>query len=142
MKILFADDEAEYRAAIAKRLARRGVDVVGAGSGEAALEALAESGGGGFDVVVVDVQMPGMGGLAALSEIKRLYPDMPVVILTAHADMTAAFEGLECGAFCHLLKPVDIDTLHWRLVDAQRERALGRTACTLPLQGDGDQDGE
>lgn len=134
MKILLVDDEADYRAVMIKRLGKRKVETLEASSGEEALRVLAEQGETGLDAVILDIHMPGMGGLAALEEIRRLYPDLPVLILTARADMTEAVEGLKQGAFCHLLKPVDIETLHWRLCDATYERSLGdEAACPVAV---------
>lgn len=127
MRVLFADDEPDFLAPLLKRLARRGIDAVGVGSGEEALEAVAgQLPGAAFDAVVLDVKMPGMGGLAALAELKRKHPALPVLLLTAHADLQDAIAGLEGGAFCHLMKPVELDTLIWRLQDAHEQRLLER----------------
>jgi DNA-binding response OmpR family regulator len=76
------------------------------------------------DVVVLDVKMPGVSGLETLRRIKADYPLTEVVMLTAHADMEAAAEGLEFGAFDYLMKPMDIDELVYKIEDAWRRRSL------------------
>lgn len=125
MRVLFVDDELDFLATLIKRLTRRGISAVGVGTGEEALTRMAQqTPNQEFDVVVLDVRMPGMGGLAALSELRARYPLTPVIMLTAHADMQDAMAGLERGAFCYLLKPVDLDTLLWRIQDAHREKVL------------------
>ena len=64
-----------------------------------------------MDVVVLDVKMPGMGGLETLREIKKRCPLVEVIMLTGHASMEVAIEGMEVGAFDYLMKPMDIDEL-------------------------------
>lgn len=127
MRVLFADDEPDFLAPLLKRLTRRGIETVGVGSGEEALAAMADQGPEReFDAVVLDVSMPGMGGMAALRELRRLHPGTPVLILTGRADMRDATAGLEAGAYCFLMKPVELDTLIWRLQDAKTETCILR----------------
>ncbi len=124
-KVLLVDDEKDFRSTLLKRLRHRGLDVADAGSGEEALDYLA---GNQADVVLLDVKMPGMGGVAALVEIRRLHPDVEVVMLTGHADMEAAINGLEQGAFDYLMKPMDIDVILFKLQDAYKRRQLNEQA--------------
>ena len=121
MRVLFADDEADFLAPLVKRLGKRGIEARTAASGEEAVKVLeAED----FDVVVLDVKMPGMGGMAALREVRVLRPETPVIMLTAHADLEDAVLGLESGAFAHLMKPVNLDELVYRLEDAHKHKQL------------------
>ena len=76
------------------------------------------------DVVVLDVKMPGMDGLTALREIKKRFPLVEVIMLTGHASMEVAIEGMEQGAFDYLMKPMDIDELLYKLQDAYKKKTL------------------
>jgi len=115
MKVLFVDDEMDYLETLMKRMKKRGVDVVGVGSGEQALDYLNKQ---PVDVVVMDVRMPGIGGINTLREIKKIEPLMEVIMLTGHASIEAAIEGMESGAFDYLIKPIDIDELIEKLNEA------------------------
>jgi len=68
--------------------------------------------------------MPGMDGLTALREIKKRFPLIEVIMLTGHASMEVAIEGMEQGAFDYLMKPMDIDELLYKLQDAYQKKVL------------------
>jgi DNA-binding NtrC family response regulator len=108
MKILIVDDEIEWLEALAERLALRGIDAVGVGSGAEAIEAVR---GQAFDVVLLDVKMPGMGGLQVLGAIKSERPDQKVILITGHGSRRDAEEGIRLGAYDYLMKPVSIEAL-------------------------------
>ncbi len=119
--VLLVDDEVEFRELLAKRLHKRKLDVLTADNAEEALRLLAAK---PVDVVVLDVRMPGMSGTDALREIKKRLPNVEVLMLTGHAQLDVALEGMELGAFDYLLKPVDLDALLYRLQDAYRRKHL------------------
>jgi DNA-binding NtrC family response regulator len=121
IKVLLVDDESDFRELLAKRLGKRGIKVNTAGDADAALQLLSE---GSYDVVVLDVRMPGMSGTDALREIKKRWPLVEVVMLTGHAQVDVALQGMQLGAFDYLLKPVDLDALLYRLQDAFRKKRL------------------
>ena len=121
LKVLFVDDETDFLETLMKRMKKRGVDVAGVGSGEAALDYLNNQ---PADVVVLDVRMPGIGGINALREIKKIDPLMEVIMLTGHASIEAAIEGMELGAFDYLMKPADFDELYYKLQDAFKRRTI------------------
>jgi DNA-binding NtrC family response regulator len=121
LSILLVDDESEFLETLVKRLKKRKVDVAGVGSGEEALEWLKQH---KTDVVVLDVRMPGIDGIQTLREIKGRYPLVEVIMLTGHASMEAAIEGMEIGAFDYLMKPVDIDDLLYKIQDAHKKKSL------------------
>lgn len=102
--ILIIDDEANLRHSLAMILRRAGYNVTTAGDG---IEAWQNLQAGAFDLTFLDLKMPGMDGLALLPRIRSLYPDMPVVILTAHATLESAIEAVRQGARDYLLKPFD-----------------------------------
>jgi DNA-binding NtrC family response regulator len=119
--VLLVDDEVEFLETLVKRLNRRNLTVSGVNSGEKAIEALAQT---PVDIVVLDVKMPGMDGLTTLKEIKKRFPLIEVIMLTGHASMEVAIEGMEQGAFDYLMKPMDIDELLYKLQDAYKKKTL------------------
>ena len=104
-----------------KRLAKRNITATGVESGEKALEALEIH---DVDVVVLDVKMPGMDGIETLREIKNRSPIVEVIMLTGHANLEVAIQGMEYGAFDYLMKPISIDELLYKLEDANQKRRL------------------
>ena len=120
-RALLVDDEEEFLRTVIKRLKKRDVNAIGAGTGEEALGMLEQN---PVDVVVLEIKMPGMGGIETLREIKNRFPLIEVVMLTAHASMEVAVEGMELGAFDYLMKPVDIDELLYKLQDAFQKKSI------------------
>lgn len=121
IRVLLVDDETDFLETLSKRLAMRKLVVSTASSAKAALEELNKD---EAEVVVLDVKMPGMDGIAAIKEIKRRHPLTEVVMLTGHADLEASAQGMASGAFDYLLKPVAIDELVYKIQDAQKARGL------------------
>jgi DNA-binding NtrC family response regulator len=109
-RLLLIDDETGFLDAMARRLKKRNYDVLTATSGMEALEVLGND-GEKIEVVILDVKMPGMDGIETLSEIKRKYPLIEVVMLTGHATVSSAIDGMKQGAFDFLMKPCDMDVL-------------------------------
>lgn len=120
-KVLLVDDEIDFLEALIKRMKKRGVDITGVSSGEEALNFLDTN---QVDVVVLDVKMPGMDGIETLREIKRRHPLVEVIMLTGHANLEVAIEGMELGAFDYLMKPMDIDELLYKVEDAYKKKSL------------------
>jgi len=108
IKIMLVDDEERFLSTMTKLLKKKGYDVLTAPSGMEALENLNRH---EVHVVILDVKMPGMDGVATLREIKKQFPLVEVVMLTGHATVESAVEGLKAGAFDYLMKPCDIDEL-------------------------------
>jgi len=110
--VLLVDDEASFLETLAKRIAKRNLKVATALSGPEALEKLKAVGGASdFDVVILDVKMPGMDGLETLTAIKRQHPNLEVIMLTGHATVESAIDGMKAGAYDYLMKPCEIDLL-------------------------------
>jgi DNA-binding NtrC family response regulator len=106
-----------------KVLARRGFEVDVASDGLSALPMIAQT---HFDVVVLDIKMPGMDGITVLSEIKRLTPSTQVIMLTGHFSFSDEVDASQTGAFAYLLKPIPI----MKLVDIILAAAVhGRTVA-------------
>ena len=119
LKVLFVDDEIDFLETLMKRMKKRGVSVAGVGSGEQALDYLSEQ---PVDVIVLDVRMPGIGGINTLREIKKIDPLMEVIMLTGHASIEAAIEGMQLGAFDYLLKPAHFGELTAKLESARKRK--------------------
>ena len=126
MRVLFVDDEVEFLQLMEKRLSRRGMEVSTAPDGESALDmldAVLAEGGEMFKVVVMDVRMPGMDGLETLRHMKAKAPELPVILLTGHACMGVAVQGMDLGAYDYMLKPVSISELIIKMEEAARSAA-------------------
>ena len=109
--VLLVDDEVAFVETLVKRLAKRDLNVSAAHSGQEALDTLEASGPAKIDVVILDVKMPGMDGLETLAKIKEQDPLIEVVMLTGHATVESAIDGMKKGAFDYLMKPCDVDVL-------------------------------
>ena len=126
MRVLFVDDEVEFLQLMEKRLSRRGLEVSTAPDGQSALDmlgAVLAEGGEMFKVVVMDVRMPGMDGLETLRHMKAKAPELPVILLTGHACMGVAVQGMDLGAYDYMLKPVSISELIIKMEEAARSAA-------------------
>jgi DNA-binding NtrC family response regulator len=109
MKLLLVDDERAFLDTMTKRLEKRQIGVWAVYSGIDALDELEKN--KGVEVVILDVKMPGMDGMETLVEIKKRFPLLEVVMLTGHATVETAIDGMKLGAFDYLMKPCDIDLL-------------------------------
>lgn len=108
MRILVVDDEVEFVTTLVERLQLRAIEAEGVTRGYDALQLIAER---EFDIVLLDVKMPGLGGLEVIKRIKMDHPGMHVILLTGHGSAESAEEGMMAGAFDYLMKPVNIDKL-------------------------------
>jgi DNA-binding NtrC family response regulator len=114
--VLLVDDEVPFVETMMKRLSKRNLEMGSAFSGIEALDRLAKQ--GTTEVVILDVKMPGMDGIETLREIKRNHPLVEVIMLTGHATVETAIEGMKLGAFDYLMKPCDIDLLVAKVSEA------------------------
>jgi len=120
IRLLLIDDEDDFRQTLSKRLAKRGFVVEQASDGMQGLALLAA---GDFNVVVLDVKMPGMTGIEVLQKIKARNPQIEVILLTGHASAASGVEGIKSGAFDYLTKPIELDHLVTKITQA-REKIL------------------
>jgi DNA-binding NtrC family response regulator len=118
--VLLVDDEAPFLETMTKRLEKRNLDVKTALSGQSALETLEKN--PSIDVIILDVKMPGMDGIETLRKIKSGYPLSEVIMLTAHATVESAIEGMKLGAFDYLMKPCDMDQLMGKVQEATQKK--------------------
>jgi len=119
--VLFVDDEVDFLETLIKRMKKRQLNAVGVNSGQEALAYLKDH---SVDIVVMDVRMPGMDGIETLRKIKKSTPLLEVIMLTGHACLEIAREGMEVGAFDYLMKPIDIDELLYKLQDAYKKKSI------------------
>jgi len=118
-RLLLVDDEEDFLLSLGRRLELRGLPTLTATNGPDALGILNDN---PVDVVVLDVRMPGMDGIEVLRRIKERHPRIEVVMLTGHADLETALEGMRFGFFDYLTKPVQLPQLVEKIEDAFRRR--------------------
>lgn len=119
-RVLIVDDEEKFSDPLAERLTLRDYDVTTSQSGEDAVAKIKQY---NYDVVVLDVLMPGMSGIETLSEIKKIKPLTEIIMLTGHATVEAAIEGMKLGATDFLMKPCETEDLVAKIQKAHDRKA-------------------
>jgi DNA-binding NtrC family response regulator len=145
-RILVVDDQEMMRDSLAATLAREGHEVVAATDGPAAITRLQ---GGRLDLLISDLKMPKMTGIELLAEVKKIRPDLPVVLMTAFATVQTAVEAMKLGAYDYIQKPFDGDEIkllvdrtleHSRLkLENQAYRSMTELSAPRPLVGSSDE---
>lgn len=125
IRILLVDDEIDFVETMVKRFRIRKMPIETAGSGAEALKLVDEQ---DFDVVILDVRMPGMGGMEVLRQIRARRPLTEVIMLTGHASLDAGMQGMSLGAYDYVLKPADFDELLDKVRRAAERKALNVSA--------------
>ena len=118
--VLLVDDEVPFVETMTKRLTKRNLRVIMAFSGQEALEKLDKN--RHLDVVILDVKMPGIDGIETLARIKKAFPITEVIMLTGHATVESAIEGMKSGAFDYLMKPCDLELLMVKVEEATKKK--------------------
>jgi len=119
-RLLLVDDEKQFIEALSERLSMRDYDVTTSLTGEDAIEKIENY---NFDVVILDVRLPGVAGTGVLREIKNLKPLTEVIMLTGHGTMEMAIEGMKLGAFDILMKPCETEDLTVKIDKAHDRKA-------------------
>jgi DNA-binding NtrC family response regulator len=125
IKILLVDDEKDFIESLAERLQLRNFDVTTALNGDDAINSVRKN---EFDVIVLDVKMPGKSGIETLKEIKNINQLSQVIMLTGHATVESAIQGMKLGAYDYIMKPTVTEDLinlinkAYKIVEEQRER--------------------
>lgn len=135
-QLLIVDDEERFVTNLAKILKAHNFGIFTAFSGEQAVDRLASH--GDIAVVIMDVRMPGMDGLAALQQIKQLYPGIEVIMLTGQATLEDGLQALRLGAFDYLQKPCDIEELVAKIESACSVKRIKRSPVLWPRKKAGD----
>ncbi len=130
-RVLVVDDETSARSGLQKLLDQEGYRVETAGDGARALEIAREL---APDAVVTDLKMPGMDGVELLGELRKLDPELPVIVVTAFGDVSSAVDAMRAGADDYLTKPIDFDALSLAIARALKRRAIAAEAEQLRSQ--------
>ena len=117
LRVLLIDDEEELVSTLVERLKLRGIEVEGVTSGADAFGRVREK---KFDVVVLDMKMPGMGGLEVMRRIRKEQPGVKFVLMTGRGSLEEGEEGMQEGASAYLLKPINIEDLMEKMMEAVR----------------------
>jgi two-component system, OmpR family, response regulator VicR len=120
--IVLVDDESEFIETMSKRLQKRELKVLTANSGEEAMEVVHKN--PKLEVMILDVKMPGMDGLSVLQEMRKKYPLIEVIMLTGHATIESAIEGMKLGAFDYLMKPCEMELLLEKVEAAAEKKQI------------------
>lgn len=118
--ILIIDDEKRMRHIIQLMLEREGFKTEQAGNGKEALEMLKHK---RFDMAITDLKMPEMDGMSLLEEAKKIYPDFPIVVITAHGTIENAVEAMQKGAIDYITKPFDEEKI---IITVKRSLKISR----------------
>jgi DNA-binding NtrC family response regulator len=121
LRVLVVDDEADFLETVVMRLQRRKIDAYGVDSGKKALEIVENE---RFDVVVLDVLMPGLDGIETLKLLKKKKPFIEVIILTGHGSVESGLQGMQFGAFDYIMKPADLDELLEKIQQAYERKRI------------------
>ena len=120
-RVLLVDDEEKFLDVLSQRLGTRGIDAVTATSGE---EALVKIKNKNFDVIILDVMMPGIGGIEALKRIRQENPEVQIIMLTGKSSIEKAVTAIKEGAIDFLEKPADIVKLLEKIENARQKKTL------------------
>jgi DNA-binding response OmpR family regulator len=130
--ILLVEDDATISDLVAYNLRRAGYDVLQERNGRAGLETALTR---GVDLVLMDIMLPGLDGMAASREIVRRKPSLPIIMLTARAERETMLEGFELGADDYIVKPFDIEVLLARIQARLRRLPAGIAVSLVPHDG-------
>jgi DNA-binding NtrC family response regulator len=122
-KVLIVDDEVEFASTLAERLTLRNYDVKAVYHGEDAITAFQSD---PPDVVLLDLRMPGIGGLEVLKTIKKIDPTIEVILLTGQPETEGTGEGIPTGLFDYIMKPVNMGELITKINNANEKRNLSK----------------
>lgn len=115
LKVLVVDDEEELVSTLGERLELRGFEADGALTGTDALRRVGEK---DFDIVILDIKMPGMDGLEVMKKMRAIRPGLQIILLTGRGSEKESQTGIEEGAFAYLVKPIDIEKLIGKMKEA------------------------
>lgn len=126
--ILLVDDERLVRSVMADMLNKNGIRVSEASSGAKAVDLF---GGQSFDAVLLDMIMPDMDGIATIKELKKINPDVPIIIVTGYSDVATAVEAIKLGAYDYVEKPVDENRIVLTIKRATEKKRMETTIREL-----------
>lgn len=119
MRVLVVDNEVDFASTLAERLRLRKIEAESVFAGGDVLPGVARL---RPDVIILDLDMPDMGGLDVLSQVKVIDPAIEVILLTGHGSFEAGITGMELGAFDYIVKPVDLSQLMAKITEAYTKK--------------------
>jgi DNA-binding NtrC family response regulator len=119
--VLLVDDEVDFLDTLSERMRTRGMEVATANTGIEALQKVEKE---AYDVIILDLMMPGVDGLEALKILKAKRPELQVILLTGHATVEKGIEAMKLGAMDFLEKPADLSQLTEKIKKAQAKKML------------------
>jgi DNA-binding response OmpR family regulator len=134
-KVLLVDDEEEFVKTLGERLEMRGIEPDTAFTGEAALKRIEQE---QPDIMVLDIKMPGIDGMEVLRRVRKAYPRIQVIMLTAHGSDKDKAEAERLGAFAYMRKPVDLELLTNTMRAASKRMEALSMAAAFAEAGDPD----
>jgi DNA-binding NtrC family response regulator len=120
-KVLIVDDETDFVTALAKRLRAHGWEADTAQGGKEALEKVASS---DFTAIILDLKMPGIDGIETLKRLKRINPELQIILLTGHGSIRDGVDAMKHGALDFLEKPADFTELLEKINSAKSQKML------------------
>jgi DNA-binding NtrC family response regulator len=120
-KVLLVDDEVDFLDTLSERMRTRGMEVATSSSGVEAFKKVEQE---AYDVIILDLMMPGVDGLEALKILKAKRPELQVILLTGHATVEKGIEAMKLGAIDFLEKPADLGQLTEKIKKAQAKKML------------------
>ncbi|MBI4765191.1 MAG: response regulator [Deltaproteobacteria bacterium] len=120
-KVLLVDDEVDFLDTLSERMRTRGMEVATSSTGVEALQKVEKE---AYDVIILDLMMPGVDGLEALKILKAKRPELQVILLTGHATVEKGIEAMKLGAMDFLEKPADLNLLTEKIKKAQAKKML------------------
>ena len=123
IRLLLVDDEPDFKEVMLKHLSRKGIRLSVA---ECCLDALDLLDTTPADVIIMDMNMPGMDGIQCLRQVKERWPLTEVIILTGHASVQSGIEGMQSGAFDYCIKPIDVRELLEKVELAAQKALINR----------------
>ncbi|OHB88558.1 MAG: regulator [Planctomycetes bacterium RIFCSPHIGHO2_02_FULL_40_12] len=127
-KLLFVDDDETFSKVMKKELSRMGYSVICANRGETAIRELKKR---KFDIIILDIKMPGIGGLNTLKCVKEMDPEVEVIMLTGRATIESAVESMKMGAYDYITKPCRLNELDILLEKAYEKGQLSKENVSL-----------
>ena len=128
IKLLFVDDDKTFSKVMKKELTRMGYSVVCADCGEKAIDTFKKR---NFEVIILDIKMPGIGGLNTLKRVKEIDPEVEVIMLTGRATIESAVESMKIGAYDYITKPCRLSELDILLKKAYEKRQISKENISL-----------
>lgn len=130
-RLVLVEDEETLRESLKRVFLREGYEIIAAGSAEDALQVIEKN---SPDLVITDILLPGMTGIELMKRCREIYPEQPVIVMTAYASLETAVEALRAGAYDYVVKPVMHEEIKRIVKNALRERALRAESVILKKQ--------